>query len=110
MSGQREDAPQTVLEAVQLLERDGYTASISVRPDGTMPCNACNHTHAVGDALVDRVFRFEGASDPDDEAIVLAVRYPDCGAKGVVVSGYGPSADPAVLAHLQLLDERFRAQ
>jgi len=105
-----EAAPATVLEAVQLLEREGYSSSVTVRPDGTMHCSACAHSHAVADALVERVFRFEGASDPDDEAIVLAVRFPDCGTKGVVVSGFGPSADPAVLAHLQLLDERFRTQ
>jgi hypothetical protein len=102
-------SPETVLEAVQLLEREGYTASIDVRPEGTVHCATCSHTHPVGEALVDRVFRFEGASDPADEAIVLAVRCPHCGAKGVVVSGFGPSADPRVLAHLQLLDERFRA-
>jgi hypothetical protein len=99
-----------VLDAVQLLEREGYTASIDVRRDGIVHCSVCSRTHAVNDALVDRVFRFEGASDPDDEAIVLGVRCPHCGAKGVVVSGFGPSADPRVLMHLQLLDERFRAQ
>ena len=110
MSERREPAPETVLEAVQLLERDGYTASITVRSDGTMLCATCSRSHPVADALVDRVFRFEGASDPDDEAIVLGVRCPHCGAKGVVVSGFGPSADPQVLANLQLLDERFRTQ
>ena len=105
-----EAAPETVLDAVQLLEREGYSSSVTVHPDGTMRCSSCAHSHVAADAFVDRVFRFEGASDPDDEAIVLAVRFPDCGAKGVVVSGFGPSADPAVLAHLQLLDERFRTQ
>jgi hypothetical protein len=104
------ESPETVLEAVQLLEREGYTASIDVRTDGMVHCATCSHSHPVGEALVDRVFRFEGASDPDDEAIVLAVRCPRCGAKGIIVSGFGPSADPRVLAHLQLLDERFRAQ
>ena len=103
-------APETVLEAVQLLQREGYTASIDVRADGMVHCATCGQSHPVGEALVDRVFRFEGASDPDDEAIVLAVRCARCGAKGVVVSGFGPSAEPVVLEHLQLLDERFRAQ
>ena len=103
------EAPETVLDAVQLLQREGYTASIDVRREGMVHCATCSQSHPVGEALVDRVFRFEGASDPDDEAIVLAVRCPRCGAKGIIVSGFGPSADPRVLTHLQLLDKRFRA-
>jgi hypothetical protein len=102
--------PETVLEAVQLLERDGYTGTLTVRGDGTVLCGACGRTHAVNDALVDRVFRFEGISDPDDEAIVLGVRCPHCGNKAVIVSAFGPNADPAVLRHLVLLDARFRNQ
>src|SRR5436309_8651506 len=101
-------APETVLEAVQLLERDGYTGSIMVQPDGQMRCGACGRTHPANDALVDRVFRFEGVSDPDDEAIVLGVRCPHCGTKAVLVSAFGPNADPGVLRNLQLLDSRFR--
>ena len=103
-------APDTVLEAVQLLEREGYTGSITIGSDGTMLCGSCGRTHPVGDARVDRVFRFEGTSDPDDEAIVLGVRCPQCGSKAVLVSAFGPNADPAVLLHLQFLDTRFREQ
>ncbi|HXY91630.1 MAG TPA: hypothetical protein VEP49_04080 [Acidimicrobiia bacterium] len=102
--------PETVLDAVQLLEREGYRGNITVRPDGTVHCGTCGRTHPVNDALVDRVYRFEGASDPDDEAIVLGARCPHCGALGVIVSAFGPSAEPAVLCHLQLLDARFREQ
>lgn len=102
------DAPATVLEAVQLLEREGYTANTTVLPDGTIRCGACTRTHAVDGALVDRVYRFEGASDPDDEAIVLGVRCPECGVQGVIVSAFGPNADPALFEHLVLLDARFR--
>jgi hypothetical protein len=102
--------PETVLEAVQFLERQGYTANLIVRPDGTIRCGACQRTHPIEGALVDRVFRYEGASDPDDEAIVLGVRCPHCGTKGVVVSAYGPAAEPAVLRQLQFLDERFHDQ
>jgi hypothetical protein len=102
------DAPATVLDAVRLLEQEGYTANTSVAADGTIRCGACARTHHVASAQVDRVFRFEGASDPDDEAIVLGVRCPECGEHGVIVSGFGPSADPAVLEHLVFLDARFR--
>ena len=55
-----------------------------------------------------RVYRFEGPSDPDEEAVVFALRCPVCGAGGTLVSGYGPSADPELTDHLVMLDERFR--
>jgi hypothetical protein len=103
-------APETVLEAVQLLEAEGYTATLTIRADGTVRCGSCAQTNSVSDALVDRVYRFEGASDPDDEAIVLGVRCPRCDAKSTFVSAFGPNADPAVLEHLQMLDARFREQ
>ena len=104
----RMDAPGTVLEAVQLLEREGYTANSAVLPDGSIKCGACQKTHRIDGALVDRVFRYEGMSDPDDQAIVLAVRCPVCNMHGVIVSAFGPNADPALLEHLVLLDTRFR--
>jgi hypothetical protein len=104
------DAPETVLEAVQLLEREGYNTAIKVSADGSIQCGACGRTHQIASALVDRVYRFEGASDPDDEAIVLGVRCPHCGAKATLVSAFGPNAEPAVLQQLVMLDARFRAE
>jgi hypothetical protein len=102
------ELPESVLEAVQLLEREGYTGNTTVHENGTLTCGVCRETHPIDGALVDQVFRFEGTSDPDDEAIVLGMRCPACGVQGVIVSAFGPNADPAVLEHLVLLDSRFR--
>ena len=104
------NAPLTVLAAVQLLEAEGYTTPITVQPDGTIQCGACSETCAIQNVQVDRVYRFEGASDPDDEAIVLGLRCPQCDAKSVLVSAFGPNAEPAVLQQLVLLDARFREE
>lgn len=102
-------APTTVLEAVQLFEREGYTASVVPLPDGTPRCGGCAGTHAIEHAVVDRVFRYEGVSDPDDEAIVLGLHCPRCGAKAILVSPFGPNADPAILRPLRMLQTRFPA-
>jgi hypothetical protein len=66
----------TVTEAVVFLTSCGYSG------DG-----------AGLDPVVDYLFRFEGPSDPADEAIVMGVRDPVSGARGMVVSGFGPTAD-----------------
>ena len=65
--------------------------------------------HGADRGLVERVDRFEGASDPDDEAILLGLRCPECGALGTFTSGYGPSADPIIVDQLVMLDTRFRS-
>ena len=91
------DAPDTVTEAVNLLTAEGFTANFSVR-DGQLECGACGVLQDPKLATIERIFRFEGASDPDDEAIVLGVTCPDCDLRGIVVAAYGPSADPDEVA------------
>lgn len=96
-----------MLEAVRLLEREGYGASLTLGPDG-IRCDACGEGHEIRRAEAVRVYRFEGPSDPDEQAIVFALRCPCCGAGGTLVSAFGPGADPALADHLVMLDERFR--
>jgi hypothetical protein len=91
-----------VLEAVRMLEADGYLASFTI--DAGLGCD-----HPFDALLAERVFRFEGPSDPDEEAIVLGVRCSVCATRGTIVSGYGPSADPVLIERLTLLESRFRA-
>ena len=86
-------APDTVTEAVAYLESEGYVDDYTLCSDGI--CDATTgKTLPVEAAIVDHTFRFEGDSDPSDEAIVLGVRCPAWGRKGVIVSAYGPEADP----------------
>lgn len=99
--------PETVLDAVRELEAAGYTGP-SFTIGHTVSCGVCGHVHEIAAVLVERVYRFEGPSDPDEEAIVLGVRCAECGARGIIVSGYGPSADPEVIQGLTMLESRFR--
>jgi hypothetical protein len=99
--------PTTVLEAVNLLEREGFGADFALR-SGALRCSACGNGHEAAVAEVVRVYRFEGPSDPDEEAVVYALRCPVCGMGGALVSGFGPGADPEVTDRLVMLDERFR--
>ena len=93
------EAPDTVTEAVELLTREGYVDDFRLCADGIV---AAGHDapHPTSTAIVDFTFRFEGDSDPGDEAIVLGVRCATCGRRGILVSAFGPAADPAAFAHL----------
>ena len=96
------EAAETVLDAVRQLEALGYTDDLRIS-DGRVHCAACGATHEPERLVVTHTFRFEGITDPADEAIVLGVQCPNCGVRAVIVSAYGPEADPAlfdVLARL----------
>lgn len=83
--------PDTVTEAVALLIRLGYTDDLRLDRRGV--ADPTDRVEPADAAVVDHVYRFEGPSDPADEAIVLGVQCPTIGTRGVIVAGFGPSAD-----------------
>jgi hypothetical protein len=91
-----EPAPETVTDAVRFLETAGYRSDVTVEGP-RVRCAACGTAYVPTDLVVSHTFRFEGETDPADEAIVLGVDIPSCGAKGIIVSAYGPDADPELL-------------
>jgi hypothetical protein len=87
----------TLLEAMAMLEADGFGADFHVVP-GPQPlvrCGSCGVTMAADTIEVVRVLRLEGESDPAEEVMVAGVRCVACGCRGVLVASYGPMADPA---------------
>jgi hypothetical protein len=96
------DAPETVTEAVRLLEQRGFRADFRIE-DGGFRCGTCGVVHTARVLVVTDVFRFEGPSDPADEAIVLGMHCPACGDRGIVVSAFGVDADDQMLELAELL-------
>jgi predicted metal-dependent HD superfamily phosphohydrolase len=103
------DAPDTVVEALAQLRAEGYRTDVAIR-NGHLHCGGCEVAAPIEGMVADRVFRFEGMSNPDDEAIVIGVTCPGCGARGALVSAYGPSADPDELAGIRMIAERYAGQ
>ena len=85
--------PTTETEAIVLLGIEGYGDSIEVSADGIW-CRGCNRLHDVTGVVQERIYRFEGISNPDDMSIVVGLRCRICGRTGIVVSAYGPDAEP----------------
>jgi DNA-directed RNA polymerase subunit RPC12/RpoP len=96
------DAAETVTDAVRQLAALGYTDDLFVEPTG-IRCEACGAMHEPERLVVTHTFRFEGLTDPGDEAIVLGVECPACGTRAIVVSAYGPEADPELFAMIARL-------
>ena len=82
----------TVVEEIAALRARGYTADFSVTHDGQLRCDPCGHPHRPRQAVIESTARFEGASNPDDEAVVFGLRCDTCGIRGILVAAYGPTA------------------
>ena len=95
-------APETMTDAVTLLAADGYRVDFGIE-DTAARCPECHTRHDLTHSVIERQYRFEGPSDPGDEAIVLGLRCPSCGTRGVIASAYGPDADPELFALLARL-------
>lgn len=96
----------TVSETINGLRKEGYTLNFNIRQD----CIICHRTNTVlspDDFEIDKTYRFEGESNPDDEAIVYAISAPKSGVKGVLVNAYGIYADDASAALVEKLQRHL---
>ena len=82
-------AYDTVSQAVNELRKRGYTLDFNLQEN----CIICNQQKFnPEDFIIVEVYRYEGDSDPADEAVVYAIESKN-GLKGVLVNGYGISAE-----------------
>lgn len=101
------ESPDTVTEALTLLARQGYDVEFQL-VDGALTWDGRDRRCAVSDMVVERLFRFEGPSDPGDEMVVFGLRDATSGDRGRLASAFGSAADPEVLDLLRGLHDRFR--
>jgi hypothetical protein len=79
----------SVAHALEELRKKGYTTDFNLEEN----CLVCNtQKFSADDFDIKEVIRFEGNSDPADEAIVYGIE-SKTGVKGVLVNGYGYSSD-----------------
>ena len=79
----------TLSEAVNDLRNRGFTVDFNLQEN----CLVCHSDKFnIEDFEVAEVYRFEGNTDPANEAIVFGIE-SKTGVKGVLVSGYGVSAE-----------------
>ena len=84
----------TLSETINQLVKLGYTHDLNIK-DECIICHKKNITLSPADFQIDKVYRFEGASDPDYQSILYAISAINFDVKGVLVNGYGISSDAA---------------
>ncbi len=82
----------TLSETINGLKKEGYTLDFNISQE-CLVCHKSNMTLSPEDFEIDKVYRFEGQSNPDDQSILYAISSPKFNVKGLLVNGYGISAD-----------------
>ncbi|MFB9862079.1 cupin domain-containing protein [Rufibacter immobilis] len=82
----------TVSEILHKLKAEGYTVDFNLQ-DNCLICHGNSLELHPDEFAVDAVYRFEGASDPDDEAVVYAISSSKHQVKGTLVNAYGIYSD-----------------
>ncbi len=90
------NSPDTLSQVMTRLRQQGYTDDLNRHADNPLWLDPTAYQ-------IDNVYRFEGPSNPDDASILYALSSERYGVKGVLVNGYGLSADPVTAALEQRL-------
>lgn len=84
--------PETLSEAISLLQLDGYNKDLNLQTN-CVECKNLDLKIPPDDFLVDKFYRFEGDSNPEDEEIVYAISSDKYKIKGILVNAFGKDAE-----------------
>lgn len=82
----------TLSQTIAELKKEGYTEDLNLQKD-CLECRARGFKLFHDEFVIDKVFRFEGESDPSDEATLYAISSTKHDIKGVLVNGGGIYTD-----------------
>ncbi|SET37666.1 hypothetical protein [Hymenobacter actinosclerus] len=85
---------RTLSQTLALLKKEGYTEDFNLNGPYLAGQRSAIQL-APHEFVVDQHFRFEGASDPADSAVLYAISSARFNLKGTLVNGYGISSDEA---------------
>ncbi|WP_196885626.1 hypothetical protein [Aureivirga sp. CE67] len=87
----------TVSEAITELKKEGFVIDYNLKEN----CLLCEHSkYELKNYEIVGVYRYEGETDPSDEAAVYAIQEKGGDNKGVLVDGYGFSSNTSEVAEV----------
>ena len=88
------DDMKTLASVLNKVVKDGYEENFKVIEKGLQSLET-EKTYKPDQVHIVNFFRFEGASDPSDSAILYVIETTD-GARGSLTDAYGMYADPEI--------------
>ncbi len=98
----------TLVSCLRKARKDGFTLEFSAAQDAIRSPEA-KHSYRPADVKVANFYRFEGASDPSDSAILYLIETSD-GHKGTLIDAYGVYADPAISSFMDQVEKIKKKQ
>lgn len=92
----------TLSETINGLIKIGYIHDFNIQEE----CIVCHQTNvklSPSEFHIEKVYRFEGESNPDDQSILYVISSPKFNIKGTLVNGYGISSDEATAKVIEKL-------
>jgi len=93
-SSNNRDDMKTLASVLNKIVKDGYEENFKVTDKGLQSLET-EKIYKPDQVHIVNFFRFEGASDPSDSAILYVIETTD-GAKGSLTDAYGMYADPEI--------------
>ena len=93
----------TLSETINGLVNLGYTHNFNVK-DKCIVCDQTHQTYSPFDFQIEKVYRFEGTSDPDYQSILYVISSEKHGVKGTLVNGYGISSNEEISKLVEKLE------
>lgn len=81
---------------------EGYTEDFKATDEGLVSVQH-GKVYQPGEVSIVNYFRFEGTSNPDDEAVLYVIETAD-GTKGTLTDAYGVYMDPHVSAFIRQVE------
>lgn len=97
---------QTLSQVLERLQRKGYVEDFKAYGQGmrVIPKNIMVDPETL---IVDGIYRFEGETDLNEEAMIFALNCPKNNFKGTYVVAFGPMMDSADIAIVQRLKNKI---
>lgn len=88
------DEMKTVSQIMERMRENHFIHDFSVVEEKLI-CKETNESFNPDEVLIEKVYRFEGDSDPEDMAVIYGIESRN-GTKGILLDAYGTYADPDV--------------
>ena len=83
----------TLSQAIEVLRSEGYVEDFNLKQN-CLECRQGQFKIFHDEFEIDKVFRFDVMTDPDDQSILYAISSDKYRLKGLLVNAYGIYSDP----------------
>lgn len=97
-----ENTYDTLVQAIEGLKEYGYVEDFNLK-NSVLFCSTKNIELGIDDFVIDKLYRFDGATNPADESVLYAISSEKFNLKGTLVDAYGTYSDSLTQEMIQKL-------